>query len=102
MTRRRKRVGCGAPPFCVKKLRSLAGTVTVIWVLVALSALTNRARPPSRLNTTKFLPLPDLYDLPLMTSLSLMPTFSGETLLTVGYVALDDVFFLVVFFVDLR
>ena len=83
-TRTRKRVATRLP-FCLsRKGRSLAGTVTPIFVVVASGALTNTARPPSRLKTTVFLFLPLRKFLPVTVMTSPMPSFMGETFVTTG------------------
>src|SRR5215210_2267604 len=53
-TRRRKRVGTGAPLRVARADLSLAGTVSRSSLVVPTSALTKIARPPVRLNTTVF------------------------------------------------
>ena len=80
----RNRVGTGVPALRPKNSCSDAGTLSVISFFVAMSALANTARAPSRLNTTVFLLRPRLKCLPRMVSVSPTATSIGDTLVTTG------------------
>ena len=69
-TRTRKRVATGWPPLLVMYFSSVLGSLTVSFLAVLTSALTNSVLPPSARNCTLFLALPRLKFLPVIVSLA--------------------------------
>src|SRR5688572_32299465 len=66
---------------------SVLGTMTVSFLVVLTSALTNSALPLSRRNSTLFLALPRLKFLPVIVSLVPTSAVLGVTLVMTGVLA---------------